>query len=222
MPLLSPGNCAILLDIYVLITSKIIFFIEYLNKAYLIYSYYKMNSTYMLLDPIESANIFEINGSSILYFNDRTNGTFYDTYQSVKKNKSASKCYYIDDNKMWYQLIYKEQLIFQYSFNGSFIRRIKQVQQLSDEKICELIKVGIHTGTPSTDVVSNPIYDKWEKNILTVLENGSISVDDIKRIIYNTDNISNPPYLGGRWLIGFLHQFTKRNPKYIDIILLNN
>jgi hypothetical protein len=178
-----------------------------------------MNRTYILIDPDNSSNIFEINGSSILYFNDKTNGTFYETYEIVKKNKSASKCYYIEKTHMWYQLIYKDKCIYQYAFNGTLFRRIEQVERLSDENIRELMKVGVHSGTPSTDVVPNPIYDKWEKDLLTVLENGSISTDNIKRIIYNTDNIPNPPYLGGRWLVGFLNGFTNKYPQYIDLIL---
>ena len=52
----------------------------------------------------------------------------------VNKNKSASKCYYIDLNKMWYQLIYKHQSIFQYSFNGNLTRQIDHIQWISDEK----------------------------------------------------------------------------------------
>ena len=178
-----------------------------------------MNSIYKLIDPDNSSNIFQIDGMSILFFNDKTTGTFYDTYESVRKNKSASKCYYIDLNKMWYQLIYKDQSIFQYSFNGTLTRQIDHIQQISDEKIRELIKIGVHSGTPSTDVVPNPIYDKWEKDLLTVLENGSISVDNIKRIIYNTDNMPNPPYLGGRWLMCFLQGFTNQYPKYKELIL---
>lgn len=178
-----------------------------------------MNSIYKLIDPDNLSNIFQIHGSSILFFNDKTNGTFFDTYESVRKNKSASKCYYIDLNKMWYQLIYKHDSIFQYSYNGTLTRHIEHVQQISDEKIRELIKIGVHSGTASTDVAPNPIYDKWEKDLLTVLENGNISVDNIKRIIYNIDNKQNAPYLGGRWLIGFLHGFTKKYPQYIDLIL---
>jgi len=178
-----------------------------------------MNSVYKLIDPDNLSNILEIHGSSILYFNDRTNGTFFDTYETVRKNKSASKCYYIDHNKMWYQLMYKDQSLFQYSFHGSLIRRIEHVQQISDKQICELIKIDVHSGTPSTEAMPNPIYDKWEKGLLTVLENGSISVDTIKRIIYNTDNIPNPPYLGGRWLISFIQGFTNKYPKYKELIL---
>jgi len=178
-----------------------------------------MNSIFRFIDPDNLSNIFEINGSSILFFNDKTNGTFYDTYESVRKNKSPSKCYYIELNKMWYQLIYKEQSIFQYSFHGSCIRCVEHVQQISDEQIRDLIKIDVHSGTVSTDSQSNPIYDKWENSLLSILENGTISVDNIKRIIYNTDNKPNPPYLGGRWLIGFLHGFTKKYPNYVDLIL---
>ena len=207
------------LCVYIMSKTLFLFIIEYQYKGNTKFMYYKMNSIYTLKDPDNSSNIFHIDGSSILYFNDNTNGTLYNTYESVRKNKSASKCYFIDHNKMWYQLIYKEQSIFQYSFNGSLIRRIEHVQQISDEQIRELIKIDVHSGTPSTEAMPNPIYDKWEKGLLTVLDNGSISVDTIKRIIYNTDNIPNPQYLGGRWLMSFLQGFTNKYPKYKELIL---
>lgn len=166
-----------------------------------------MTRKYRLIDPDNSSNIFEIDGDTILYFNDNTNGTFHNTYESIKNTKTASKCYFIKHTKMWYQLIYKNLLVYQYSFNGDFTRRI---EILSDEQIRDLIKVGVHSGTPSTDISQNPRYDIWEKNLLKALENGSVSVDSIKRVIYNTDNSSNQPYLGGRWLVGFLNGFTNK------------
>lgn len=181
-----------------------------------------MTIKYRLIDPDTLSNTFEIDGNSILYFNDNTNGTFHDTYEIVKKTKTASKCYLIEHTKIWYQLIYKDLLVYQYSFNGTLVRRIEQIDKLSDEQIRDLIKVGVHSGTPSTDISLNPIYDIWEKNLLTALENGSVSVDSIKRVIYGTNNSHNQQYLGGRWLVGFLNGFTNKYPQYMSLIDIQN
>ena len=179
----------------------------------------RVTRKYSLIDKDDTkSNIFEIDGNSVLYFNDRTNATFYETYEQVKKNKLASKCYFITQTHIWYQLIYKEGIVYQYSCDGVFIRRIEQVQRLSDEQVRTLIKVDVHTGTPSTDLQTNPTYDKWENKLFTELENGNTTVDNIKRIIYNTENLHNPPYLGGRWLVGYLKSFTKKYPQYIELI----
>lgn len=181
-----------------------------------------MTIKYRLIDPDTPSNTFEIDGNSILCFNDNTNRTFRDTYENVKNTKTASKCYFIEHTKIWYQLIYKDLFVYQYSYNGTLMRRIEQIESLSDEQIRDLIKVGVHSGTPSTDSAQNPIYDIWEKNLLTALENGSVSVDSIKRVIYNTTNSPNQQYLGGRWLVGFIKGFTNKYPKYMSLIDIQN
>jgi hypothetical protein len=173
---------------------------------------------YLLIDNDNTSDVFERDGNSLLYFNDRTNATFYETYELVKKYKLASKCYFITQTHLWYQFIYKEGIVYQYSCDGVFIRRIEQVQRLSDEQVRTFIKVDVHAGTPSTDLQPNPIYDKWENDLFTELENGNTTVDNIKRIIYNTENLPHPPYLGGRWLSGYLKGFTKKYPQYIELI----
>jgi len=179
----------------------------------------RVNRKYLLIDNDDAkSNVFEIDGNSVLYFNDRTNATFYETYELVKKYKLASKCYFITQTHLWYQFIYKEGIVYQYSCDGVFIRRIEQVQRLSDEQVRTFIKVDVHAGTPSTDLQPNPIYDKWENDLFTELENGNTTVDNIKRIIYNTENLPNPPYLGGRWLSGYLKGFAKKYPQYIELI----
>ena len=177
------------------------------------------NRKYMLIDKDDVSNRFETDGSSLLYFNDRTNATFYETYDSIKRSGLASKCYFISHTNMWYQLIYKDGVVYQYSCDGLFVRRVEQVQQLSDEQVRALIKVDVHAGSPSTYSGENPTYDKWENALFTELENGNTTVDDIKRIIYNTENLPNPTSLGGRWLSGYLKGFTQKYPKYMELIL---
>jgi len=177
---------------------------------------------YLLIANDNTSDVFECDGNSVLYFNDQTNATFYETYELVKKYKLASKCYFIKQTHLWYQFIYKEGIIYQYSCDGCFIRRIEQVQRLSDEQVRTLIKVDVHAGTPSTHSQPNATYDKWENELFTELENGNTTVDNIKRIIYNTGNLPNPPYLGGRWLAGYLKGFTNKYPQYIELIFNSN
>ena len=165
------------------------------------------NIKYLLIDNDDRSNVFETDGNSVLLFNDGTTSTFNETYELVKKTKLASKCYFIAKTNIWYQFIYQDDIVYQYSCDGVFIRHIEQVQQLSDEQIRTLIKVDVHAGPPSTEFHPNPKYDKWENDLLRELENGNTSVYHIKSVIYNYEKLDEPPYLGGRWLSGFLNSF---------------
>jgi hypothetical protein len=175
------------------------------------------NKTFRLVNKDNALDFFQMVGNKILNFNDETNATFNETYDSVRSTRSASKCYFIEMTRTWYQLIYKDGLVYQYSYNGKLVRRVEVVTRLSDDQIRTLINVNVHSG--SGDQEDNPIYVKWENDLFRVLENGDTTVDNIKRIIYNTEKLPNPPYLGGRWLIGFLKSFTRKYPQYVELIL---
>ena len=141
----------------------------------------------MLIDKDDTNNLFDIDGNIILLFNDKTTATFYETYESVKITRFASKCYFIERTHSWHQFIYKDKFVYQYSCNGIFIRRIEQVQRLSDYQIRTLINVDVRAKTPLTVTNLNSLYDKWENDLFMTLENSDTTVDNIKRIIYNTE-----------------------------------
>ena len=57
-----------------------------------------------------------------------------------------------------------------------------------------------------------------EKWLVRELENVNTSVYHIKSEIYNYEKLDEPQYLGGRWLSGFLNNFTNKYPKYAELV----
>ncbi len=89
---------------------------------------------YSLIDPDRSSNQFDVNGSDFLAFNDGTYATFHDTYTNVEETRGASKCFIIQSG-MWYQLLFTNSEVRQYSYNGATIRRVVRKQHPTVESI---------------------------------------------------------------------------------------
>jgi hypothetical protein len=91
---------------------------------------------YTLIDPERSSNQFDVSGSDYLAFNDGTYATFHEAYTNVEATRGASKCF-ATESGMWYQLIFENSEVRQYSYNGATTRRVVRKQQhpsaLSDE-----------------------------------------------------------------------------------------
>ena len=79
--------------------------------------------TYTLIDPDNAANHFDVIGSDYLSFNDGTYATFHDTYVHVQRTHGVSKCFVVQSG-MWYQLMFENSEVRQYSYNGATTRRI--------------------------------------------------------------------------------------------------
>jgi hypothetical protein len=77
--------------------------------------------------------------------------------------------------------------------------------KLNDDQIAAIIQIPVHSGTK--------INEKWQMELLKVLETGTASVKDINRIIK-----SDRYYLGGRWLVTQLKSFIVEYPQYKDIV----
>ena len=73
--------------------------------------------------------------------------------------------------------------------------------KMTDAELKKLIEVQVHSGAD--------MEPEWEKGILTALQDGRTTVDDIHRVVTDPDD-----NLGGRWLIPRLRLFQKKHPEY--------
>lgn len=200
----------------------------YSHEKYLDHKYkYRLTKgempIYQLIDIDNRNDMIEIDGKTLLTFNDTTSNTMHDTYTAVlSKNGNASKCFSVSSTNSWYQLINHTPIVYQISHDGSK-KRIVRVAKLSDEEIKELLDVPVHSG-PGTDDTIITYTDKndmvktfdsmtWTKHLYNALQTGRTTIDDINRII-RTSN-----WLGGRWFVSHMRTFKKTYPEYNQIIV---